>query len=175
MNLKLTVITVTPLHFFALWILMDRLLLTYYALFCYQWLFVCVNFCVMCVLMSSNLCFVTAFGQSSNSPFGTTQPVFGQTSNVSNSPFAPKPFGSPTTPFGAQTGSSIFGGTSTGMFGTPQTSFSATSAFGSSTPAFGASTTPAFGGSSASAFGGKCLFLFQYLVVLFHLLSFFGL
>ncbi|KAG5223103.1 nuclear pore complex protein [Salix suchowensis] len=98
------------------------------------------------------------FGQSSNSPFGTTQPVFGQTSNVSNSPFAPKPFGSPTTPFGAQTGSSIFGGTSTGMFGTPQTSFSATSAFGSSAPAFGASTTPAFGGSSASAFGGSSVY-----------------
>ncbi|KAJ6966969.1 nuclear pore complex protein NUP98A-like isoform X1 [Populus alba x Populus x berolinensis] len=94
------------------------------------------------------------FGQSSNSPFGTTQPVFGQASNVSNSPFALKPFGSPTTPFGAQTGSSIFGGTSTGMFGAPQTSsFSATNAFGSSTPAFGASTTPAFGGSSSSAFG----------------------
>ncbi|KAG5255344.1 nuclear pore complex protein [Salix suchowensis] len=98
------------------------------------------------------------FGQSSNSPFGTTQPVFGQTSNVSNSPFAPKPFGSPTTPFDAQTGSSIFGGTSTGMFGTPQTSFSATSAFGSSAPAFGASTTPAFGGSSASAFGGSSVY-----------------
>ncbi|XP_011038039.1 PREDICTED: nuclear pore complex protein NUP98A-like isoform X1 [Populus euphratica] len=94
------------------------------------------------------------FGQSSNSPFGTTQPVFGQASNVSSSPFALKPFGSPTTPFGAQTGSSIFGGTSTGMFGAPQTSsFSATNAFGSSTPAFGASTTPAFGSSSSSAFG----------------------
>ncbi|KAL3564989.1 hypothetical protein D5086_033035 [Populus alba] len=99
------------------------------------------------------------FGQSSNSPFGTTQPVFGQASNVSNSPFALKPFGSPTTPFGAQTGSSIFGGTSTGMFGAPQTSsFSATNAFGSSTPAFGASTTPAFGGSSSSAFGGSSVF-----------------
>ncbi|XP_024459542.2 nuclear pore complex protein NUP98A isoform X3 [Populus trichocarpa] len=94
------------------------------------------------------------FGQSSNSPFGTTQPVFGQASNVSSGPFALKPFGSPTTPFGAQTGSSIFGGTSTGMFGAPQTSsFSATNAFGSSTPAFGASTTPAFGSSSSSAFG----------------------
>ncbi|XP_011038041.1 PREDICTED: nuclear pore complex protein NUP98A-like isoform X2 [Populus euphratica] len=99
------------------------------------------------------------FGQSSNSPFGTTQPVFGQASNVSSSPFALKPFGSPTTPFGAQTGSSIFGGTSTGMFGAPQTSsFSATNAFGSSTPAFGASTTPAFGSSSSSAFGGSSVF-----------------
>ncbi|KAL9383027.1 hypothetical protein Peur_023350 [Populus x canadensis] len=107
------------------------------------------------------------FGQSSNSPFGTTQPAFGQTSNASNNPFAPKPFGSPTTPFGAQTGSSIFGGTSTGMFGTPQTSsFSATNAFGSSTPAFGtsstpafgASSTPAFGASSSSAFGGSSVF-----------------
>uniref|UniRef100_B9I0P2 Nucleoporin autopeptidase n=1 Tax=Populus trichocarpa TaxID=3694 RepID=B9I0P2_POPTR len=96
------------------------------------------------------------FGQSSNSPFGTTQPAFGQTSNASNNPFAPKPFGSPTTPFGAQTGSSIFGGTSTGMFGTPQTSsFSATNAFGSSTPAFGASSTPAFGASSTPAFGAS--------------------
>ncbi|XP_011004364.1 PREDICTED: nuclear pore complex protein NUP98A-like isoform X3 [Populus euphratica] len=96
------------------------------------------------------------FGQSSNSPFGTTQPAFGQTSNASNNPFAPKPFGSPTSPFGAQTGSSIFGGTSTGMFGTPQTaSFSATNAFGSSTPAFGASSTPAFGASSTPAFGAS--------------------
>jgi nuclear pore complex protein Nup98-Nup96 len=122
------------------------------------------------------LCFVTAFGQSSNSPFGTTQPAFGQTSNASNNPFAPKPFGSPTTPFGAQTGSSIFGGTSTGMFGTPQTSsFSATNAFGSSTPAFGASSTPAFGASStpafgassSSAFGGKFLFLFPFPPVIY--------
>jgi nuclear pore complex protein Nup98-Nup96 len=122
------------------------------------------------------LCFVTAFGQSSNSPFGTTQPAFGQTSNASNNPFAPKPFGSPTTPFGAQTGSSIFVGTSTGMFGTPQTSsFSATNAFGSSTPAFGASSTPAFGASStpafgassSSAFGGKFLFLFPFPPVIY--------
>ena len=114
------------------------------------------------------MCFVTAFGQSSNSPFGTTQPAFGQTSNASNNPFAPKPFGSPTTPFGAQTGSSIFGGTSTGMFGTPQTSsFSATNAFGSSTPAFGASSTPAFGASSSSAFGGKFLFLFPFPPVIY--------
>ncbi|KAJ6727792.1 NUCLEOPORIN [Salix koriyanagi] len=89
------------------------------------------------------------FGQSSNSLFGTTQPAFGQTSNASNNPFAPKPFGSPPNPFGAQTGSSIFGGTSTGMFGTPQTSSL------SATPAFGASSTPAFGASSSSAFGGS--------------------
>uniref|UniRef100_A0A6N2K8B6 Nucleoporin autopeptidase n=1 Tax=Salix viminalis TaxID=40686 RepID=A0A6N2K8B6_SALVM len=92
------------------------------------------------------------FGQSSNSLFGTTQPAFGQTSNASNNPFAPKPFGSPPNPFGAQTGSSIFGGTSTGMFGTPQTSSL------SATPAFGASSTPAFGASSSSAFGGSSVF-----------------
>ncbi|KAF2298073.1 hypothetical protein GH714_011107 [Hevea brasiliensis] len=98
----------------------------------------------------------TAFGQSSSSPFGS-QAVFGQTSNANNNPFAPKPFGS-TTPFGSQTGGSIFGGTSTGMFGTPQTSspFSSATPFGaSSSPAFG-STMPAFGGSSStSAFGNS--------------------
>ncbi|WCJ26685.1 Nuclear pore complex protein NUP98A [Euphorbia peplus] len=97
----------------------------------------------------------TAFGQSSNSPFGS-QSVFGQTNNASNNPFAPKPFGS-TTPFGSQTGGSMFGGTSTGMFGAPQTSspFSSTTTFGaSSSPAFG-SSTPSFGATSASAFGGS--------------------
>ncbi|KAG2256776.1 hypothetical protein Bca52824_076070, partial [Brassica carinata] len=55
------------------------------------------------------------FGQSSSSgPFGS-QPLFGQTSNTSsNNPFAPAatPFGT-SSPFAAQTGSSIFGGTST--------------------------------------------------------------
>ncbi|XP_065858400.1 nuclear pore complex protein NUP98A [Euphorbia lathyris] len=96
-----------------------------------------------------------AFGQSSSSPFGS-QPIFGQTNNANNNPFAPKPFGS-TTPFGAQTGGSIFGGTSTGMFGAPQTSspFSSTTTFGaSSSPAFG-SSAPTFGATSASAFGGS--------------------
>ena len=107
------------------------------------------------------MCFVTAFGQSSNSLFGTTQPAFGQTSNASNNPFAPKPFGSPPNPFGAQTGSSIFGGTSTGMFGAPQTSSL------SATPAFGASSTPAFGASSSSAFGGKFLFLCPFPPVIY--------
>lgn len=95
-----------------------------------------------------------AFGQSSSSPFGSS--VFGQTSSPNNNPFAPKPFGSPN-PFGSQTGSSLFGGTSTGVFGQPSTpAFGASSspAFGSSTPAFGASSTPAFG-SSSSSFGGK--------------------
>lgn len=99
-----------------------------------------------------------AFGQSSSSPFGS-QSVFGQTSSVGTNPFAPKPFGSPTTPFGSQTGSSLFGGTSTGVFGQPSTpTFGASSApaFGSSVPAFGSSTTPSFGGSSSS-FGGKFL------------------
>ncbi|KAL1294440.1 hypothetical protein HN51_055220 [Arachis hypogaea] len=105
------------------------------------------------------------FGQSSSSPFGS-QSVFGQNTSSSN-PFAPKPFGS-TNPFGSQTGSSIFGGTSTGVFGAAQpsspfsstTTFGASSspAFGSSAPAFGASpSTPAFGGSSSS-FGGSSVF-----------------
>ncbi|KAL9439727.1 hypothetical protein AB3S75_025229 [Citrus x aurantiifolia] len=104
------------------------------------------------------------FGQSSSSPFGS-QSVFGQNNNASNNPFAPKPFGT-TTPFGS-TGSSIFGGTSTGVFGAPQssspfssaTTFGASSspAFGSSMPAFGASSTPSFG-SSSSSFGGSSIF-----------------
>ncbi|KAI3691934.1 hypothetical protein L6452_31737 [Arctium lappa] len=104
------------------------------------------------------------FGQSSNSPFGSPS-VFGQTSNANNNPFAPKPFGS-TSPFGSQTGGSIFGGTSTGVFGTQASSpigsspvFGASSApaFGSSMPAFGASSSPAFGASSSS-FGGSSVF-----------------
>ncbi|KAJ1409285.1 hypothetical protein SESBI_22795 [Sesbania bispinosa] len=104
------------------------------------------------------------FGQSSSSPFGS-QSVFGQTNSSSN-PFAPKPFGN-TTPFGSQTGTSIFGGTSTGVFGAAQssspfssnTTFGASSspAFGSSVPAFGSSSTPAFG-SSSSSFGGSSVF-----------------
>ena len=89
--------------------------------------------------------------------------MFGQTSNTSsNNPFAPAPatlFGT-SSPFGAQTGSSIFGGTSTGVFGAPQASspFGSTTTFGaSSSPAFG-SSTPAFGASpAASPFGGKHL------------------
>lgn len=107
--------------------------------------------------------FVSAFGQSSTSPFGS-QSGFGQTSN---NPFAPKPFGS-TNPFGSQSSGSFFGSTSTGVFGTPQSSsplgsttvFGASSspAFGSTTPAFGASSTPTFGNSS-SAFGSEYLFL----------------
>ncbi|XVF12811.1 hypothetical protein REPUB_Repub08aG0152200 [Reevesia pubescens] len=99
------------------------------------------------------------FGQSSSSPFAS-QSVFGQTNNASSNPFAPKPsFGSPT-PFGSQTGGSIFGGTSTGVFGAAQSSspFSSTTAFGaSSSPAFGSSSTPAFG-SSSSSFGGSSVF-----------------
>ncbi|KAF3330428.1 nuclear pore complex protein NUP98A isoform X2 [Carex littledalei] len=92
------------------------------------------------------------FGQSSSSPFGSPSP-FGQTPPANqNNPFAPKPFGSPTsTPFGAQSGGSIFGGTSTGVFGQ-----SSTPLFGSSsTPSFGASTTPAFGAASSSTFSGS--------------------
>ncbi|XP_022736858.1 LOW QUALITY PROTEIN: nuclear pore complex protein NUP98A-like [Durio zibethinus] len=106
------------------------------------------------------------FGQSSSSPFAS-QSVFGQTNNAASNPFAPKPsFGSPT-PFGSQTGGSIFGGTSTGVFGATQASspFSSTtafgasssSAFGSSMPAFGSSSTSAFG-SSSSSFGGPSVF-----------------
>ncbi|KAF7151198.1 hypothetical protein RHSIM_Rhsim02G0255400 [Rhododendron simsii] len=102
------------------------------------------------------------FGQSSNSPFGS-QSIFGQTNNASSNPFAPKPFGS-TTPFGSQTGGSIFGGTSTGVFGaqssapsTPAFGASPSPAFGSSVPAFGASSTPAFG-SSSSSFGSGSVF-----------------
>ncbi|KAL2468866.1 Nuclear pore complex protein [Forsythia ovata] len=103
------------------------------------------------------------FGQSS-SAFGS-QPVFGQAGNASSNPFAPKPFAS-TSPFGSQTGGSIFGGTSTGVFGAQSSSplgstsvFGASSspAFGSSMPAFGASSAPAFG-SSSSAFGGSSVF-----------------
>ncbi|KAE8681365.1 Nuclear pore complex protein NUP98B [Hibiscus syriacus] len=98
------------------------------------------------------------FGQSSSSPFAS-QSVFGQTSNASSNPFAPKPsFGSPN-PFGSQTGVSLFGGTSTGVFGAAQSSspFSSTTSFGaSSSPAF-SSSTPAFG-SSSSSFGGSSLF-----------------
>ncbi|KAF7827626.1 nuclear pore complex protein NUP98A [Senna tora] len=94
-----------------------------------------------------------AFGQSSTSPFGS-QPVFGQTNSSTSNPFAPKPFGS-TTPFGSQTGSSIFGGTSTGVFGASLSSpFSSTTTFGASSPAFG-SSVPAFGSSSTSAFGNS--------------------
>ncbi|KAG8372377.1 hypothetical protein BUALT_Bualt12G0059900 [Buddleja alternifolia] len=95
------------------------------------------------------------FGQSSSSPFGS-QPVFGQTNNASSSnPFAPKPFGS-TSPFGSQTGGSIFGGMSTGVFGAQSSSpLGSTSVFGaSSSPGFG-SSTPTFGASSGSAFGNS--------------------
>ncbi|KAK1390860.1 Peptidase S59 domain-containing protein [Heracleum sosnowskyi] len=107
------------------------------------------------------------FGQSSTSPFGSTQSAFGQTNSGNSNPFAPNPFGS-TTPFGAQTGSSLFGGTATGVFGSNQASsplpstpvFGASSspAFGSSVPAFGASSTSGFGNSSSSSFGGSSLF-----------------
>ncbi|XWS38102.1 hypothetical protein CRYUN_Cryun19dG0101800 [Craigia yunnanensis] len=98
------------------------------------------------------------FGQSSSSPFAS-QSVFGQMNNASSNPFAPKPSIGSTTPFGSQTGSSIFGGTSTGVFGAAQSSapFSSTTAFGaSSSPAFG-SSMPAFG-SSSSSFGGSSVF-----------------
>ncbi|CAH9106522.1 unnamed protein product [Cuscuta europaea] len=94
------------------------------------------------------------FGQSPTSPFGS-QSAFGQTNN---NPFAPKPFGA-TTPFGSNTGSSIFGGTSTGVFGATQSSspLGSTPVFGASAPAFG-STAPTFGASSTPAFGSTSLF-----------------
>ena len=95
--------------------------------------------------------FLSAFGQSATGAFGSQSP-FGQ-SNVTNNPFAPKPFGAPN-PFGSQTGSSIFGDTSTGVFGQSSSPLSSTPVFGaSSSPGFGGST-PAFG-SSSSSFGGK--------------------
>ncbi|KAL3499127.1 hypothetical protein ACH5RR_041859 [Cinchona calisaya] len=94
----------------------------------------------------------STFGQPSSSPFGS-QSVFGPSTNVGNNPFAPKPFGS------TQTGSSIFGSTSTGVFGNQNSSpLSSTSVFGaSSSPAFG-SSTPTFGASSAPAFGSSSAF-----------------
>ncbi|KAJ4767515.1 Nucleoporin autopeptidase [Rhynchospora pubera] len=105
----------------------------------------------------------TPFGQPSTNLFGSPSP-FGHTPtqpqppNQNNNPFAPKPFGSPTTsPFGAQSGSSLFGGTSTGVFAQ-----SSTPLFGSSsTPPFGASSSPAFGaaaGAASSSFAGSSLF-----------------
>ncbi|CAN6253748.1 unnamed protein product [Urochloa humidicola] len=128
------------------------------------------------------------FGQQpSTNPFGQNsfgaQQGFGQATPAANNPFAPKPFGSPTTTFGAQTGSSLFGTTSTGAFGqqqsTPAFGTTSTGAFGQqqstptfgtpssspfgSTTAFGASPTPAFGAtsstfSSGSLFGQKSSF-----------------
>ncbi|KAF5176544.1 Nuclear pore complex protein nup98a [Thalictrum thalictroides] len=99
----------------------------------------------------------SSFGQSSSSsPFGY-QSVFGQNNNS----LTPKPFGS-ASPFGSQTGGSVFGGTSTGVFGATQSSIptfgaSSSPAFGSSVPSFGASSTPAFG-SGSSLFGGSSVF-----------------
>ncbi|GAB2230349.1 hypothetical protein Drorol1_Dr00014612 [Drosera rotundifolia] len=108
----------------------------------------------------------TPFGQSLVSPFGS-QSVFGQTNNTSNNPFAPKPFGT-SSPFGGQTGGSIFGSTSTGVFGTAQSSStllptptfgaSTSTGFGSATPSFGVSSTPAFGSTSSSSFNASSTF-----------------
>ncbi|KAF8725770.1 hypothetical protein HU200_020323 [Digitaria exilis] len=104
------------------------------------------------------------FGQSSTSPFGQTSfgtpQGFGQATPNANNPFAPKPFGSPTTTFGAQTGSSLFGNTSTGAFGqqqsTPTFGTTPTGAFGQqqSTPTFGTPSSSPFG-SSTPAFGAS--------------------
>ncbi|KAI3848483.1 hypothetical protein MKX03_031750 [Papaver bracteatum] len=95
--------------------------------------------------------------------FGTQQPsVFGQNNNG----FAPKPFGTPTTPFGSQAAGSMFSGTSTGNFGGGTQAFSSSafgitasapvSSFGTSTPAFGTSSfagTSIFGQKPTSTFG----------------------
>ncbi|KAI3850045.1 hypothetical protein MKX03_024920 [Papaver bracteatum] len=76
------------------------------------------------------------------------QSVFGQNNNLC----APKPFGSPTTPFGSQTGVSMFSGTSTGNFGGGTQAFSSP-AFGNPVSSFGTPTfSPAF---STSIFGQK--------------------
>ncbi|KAK9674260.1 hypothetical protein RND81_12G221700 [Saponaria officinalis] len=92
------------------------------------------------------------FGQSTSSPFGSQSP-FGQ-SNVTNNPFAPKPFGA-TNPFGSQTGGSIFGSNSTGVFGQSSSPLSSTPTFGAaSSPGFG-SSTPAFGSTQTSPFGSS--------------------
>ncbi|KAI3935028.1 hypothetical protein MKW98_009947 [Papaver atlanticum] len=105
------------------------------------------------------------------------QSVFGQNNNM----FAPKPFGTPTTPFGTQAAGSMFSGTSTGNFGGGTQAFSSpafgntasapVSSFGTSTPAFGTSsllphsesmqtlrlpsTTPAFGTPTTPVFGSQ--------------------
>ncbi|RZC90485.1 hypothetical protein C5167_029618 [Papaver somniferum] len=95
--------------------------------------------------------------------FGTQQPsVFGQNNNG----FAPKPFGTPTTPFGTQAAGSMFSCTWTGNFGGGTQAFSSpvfgntasapVSSFGTSTPAFGTSSfagTSIFGQKPASTFG----------------------
>ncbi|KAI3950350.1 hypothetical protein MKW92_042852 [Papaver armeniacum] len=97
---------------------------------------------------------------SSPATFGTQQPsVFGQNNNA----FAPKPFGTPTTPFGTQAAGSMFSGTSTGNFGGGFSSpafgnpaSAPVSSFGTPTPAFGTSSfagTSIFGQKPASTFG----------------------
>ncbi|TVU48843.1 hypothetical protein EJB05_00122, partial [Eragrostis curvula] len=108
---------------------------------------------------------VSAFGQSSTSPFG--QSAFGQTTPAANSPFALKPFGSPTTTtFGAQARTSPFGA---GAFGQqqqqqPAPAFGSTSTGASgqqqqTAPAFGSfgqqqqQSAPSFGNTSTGAFG----------------------
>ncbi|THG21095.1 hypothetical protein TEA_003178 [Camellia sinensis var. sinensis] len=99
---------------------------------------------------------MAAFGQSSNSPFGSPS-VSGQNGNASNNQFIPKPCGS-TTSFGSPTGGSMFYGTSTSIFGANSSSSESTSTFGAPLySAFGSSSAPAFG-SSSSSFGGPSTF-----------------
>ncbi|KAF8690048.1 hypothetical protein HU200_041440 [Digitaria exilis] len=131
--------------------------------------------------------FIAAFGQSSTSPFGQTSfgtpQGFGQAAPAANNPFAPKPFGSPTTtkpsfgstpsqssPFGntfQQTqptfGNSTFGASTAPAFGTtttPAFGTTATPAFGTTTQAFGTTTTPAFGATTTPGFGSTSTSLF---------------
>ncbi|CAJ2628371.1 unnamed protein product [Trifolium pratense] len=94
------------------------------------------------------------FGQSSSSPFGSSQSVFGQQNNSSNKG-RKRVF--QVLPLGSQTGNSS---TSAGVFGATQTlspfssnttsSASSSPTFNSSMPAFGVSYTPSFGGLSCS-------------------------
>ncbi|CAJ2637643.1 unnamed protein product [Trifolium pratense] len=111
----------------------------------------------LCSSLVSKFYSLSAFGQSSSHPFGSSQSVFGQQNNSSNNPSASKPFGIPT-PLGLQTSNSS---TSAGVFGSTQTlppfssnttSASSSPAFNSSMPASGESSTPAFG-NSLSPFG----------------------
>ncbi|GLJ52291.1 hypothetical protein SUGI_1112340 [Cryptomeria japonica] len=57
----------------------------------------------------------SSFGQPGSSSFGS-QPTFGQQNSAVNNSFAARPFRT-TSPFGPQTGSTLFGGNSNDIFG----------------------------------------------------------
>jgi hypothetical protein len=137
--------------------------------------------------------FIAAFGQSSTNtnPFSQNSfRGFGQATPAANNnnPFAPKPFGSPTTAFWAQTGGLPFGTASTGAFGqkqpTPTFGTTSTGAFGQqqstfgtpssspfgSTPVFGTSPTPAFGAISSTFGSGMHIFADSLLMCGFAML-----